>query len=231
MDAQTQIKPADIDISALVGPTPDGEDGRQTVNGKPYMLDAKGALVPLELVKATHLLEDEAVRRIMGFAEALSAQVSRFRLHTLADVSDLLKLFEQEYGVERGGTKGNVTLKSFDGTLKVQLAIADQVTFGPELQSAKALVDECLIEWAADSRPELRAIVQRAFNTEKEGLVNRSELFGLLRLDIEDERWQRAMKAIKDSIRVDGTKEYVRFYRRPNTTAGWSPVTIDVAAA
>lgn len=203
----------------------------QQVAGKFYMTDPKGALVPVETIKPTDLLMDETVRKVLGFADNLNAQIARFKLHTLADVSSLLALFDQEHGVKLGGTKGNVTLTTFDGTMKVQLAIADQITFGPELQSAKKLVDECLVEWAADSRPELRAIVQRAFNTDKEGLVNRAELFGLLRLDIEDERWQRAMKAIKESIRVEGTKEYVRFYRRPHARAAWSAVTIDVAAA
>lgn len=201
------------------------------VDGKFYMVNARDALIPLETVKATDLLMDEAVRKIMGFADDLNAQITRFKEHTLNDVSELLALFDQEHGVSLGGTKGNVTLTSFDGTLKVQLAIADQITFGPELQSAKKLVDECLVEWSADSRPELRAIVQRAFNTDKEGLVNRAELFSLLRLEIADARWERAMKAIRDSIRVDGTKEYVRFYRRHNARAKWLAVTIDVASA
>lgn len=206
-------------------------DAALHVNGQFYMADPKGALVPLEMVKATDLLTDEAVRRIMSFADELNAQIARFKQHTLDDVSALLAVFDQEHGVKLGGTKGNVTLTTFDGTMKVQLAIADQITFGPELQSAKKLVDECLNEWSADSRPELRAIVQRAFNTDKEGLVNRAELFSLLRLDIEDARWTRAMKAIRDSIRIDGTKEYVRFYRRPNSRAKWANVTIDVASA
>lgn len=203
----------------------------QQLNGKFYMADPKGALVPLETVKPTDLLMDEMVRKILGFADNLNAEIGRFKLHTLADVAGLLELFDQEHGVKLGGTKGNVTLTTFDGTMKVQLAIADQITFGPELQSAKKLVDECLIEWAADSRPELRAIVQRAFNTDKEGLVNRAELFGLLRLEIADDRWQRAMKAIKESIRIEGTKEYVRFYRRADARSAWKPVTIDVAVA
>ena len=206
-------------------------DVAQNVNDRFYMADAKGALVPLEMVKATDLLMDETVRRILAFADDLNAQIARFKQHTLNDVSGLLALFDQEHGVKLGGTQGNVTLTTFDGTMKVQLAIADQITFGPELQSAKKLVDECLNEWSADSRPELQAIVQRAFNTDKEGLVNRAELFGLLRLEIADDRWKRAMKAIRDSIRVDGTKEYVRFYRRPNARAKWTATTIDVASA
>ncbi len=203
----------------------------EELGGKYFMADPKGALIPLALVKPTDLLMDEQVRRIMDFALSLNAQIARFKEHTLADVAALLGVFDQEHGVKLGGTKGNVTLTTFDGTLKVQLAIADQITFGPELQSAKKLVDECLNEWSADSRPELQAIVQKAFNTDKEGLVNRAELFGLLRLEIADERWVRAMKAIRDSIRVMGTKEYVRFHRRDHARAPWTPVTIDVAAA
>lgn len=203
----------------------------ENVGGKWYMYDPKGGLVPLDVIKPTHLLEDEAVRKILAFALDLNAQITRFKEHTLGDVSALLAVFDQEHGASRGGTKGNVTLTTFDGTMKVQLAIADLITFGPELQSAKKLVDECLNEWSADSRPELQAIVQRAFNTDKEGLVNRAELFGLLRLDIKDDRWQRAMQAIRDSIRIDGTKEYVRFYTRADARQAWSPVRIDVAAA
>lgn len=203
----------------------------QEVNGKTFIPDPKGALVPIETVKATDLLVDETVRRVMYLAHDTHGQIAKLKAYTLEAVSAVLALLDQEHGVKMGGAKGNVTLTTFDGTQKVQLAIADQITFGPELQSAKKLVDECLVEWSTDSRPELQAIVQRAFNTDKEGLVNRAELFGLLRLEIADDRWQRAMKAIKESIRVEGTKEYVRFYQRPHARAPWSAVTIDVASA
>ena len=39
------------------------------------------------------------------------------------------------------------------------------------------------------------------------------------------------MRAIKDSIRVEGSKEHVRFYQRPTARAKWEAVTIDVADA
>lgn len=200
-------------------------------NDQYWMVDTKGRQVPLDAVKPAHLLEDEAVREIMAEAVGLNAQLAAFKESALGKVAGLLAVFDQEYGVTRGGTKGNVTLTSYDGTKKVVLAIADQVTFGPELQSAKTLVDECLNEWSADSRPELQAIVQRAFNTDKEGLVNRAELFSLLRLEIKDERWVRAMQAIRDSIRVTGSKEYVRFYERKSPLLAWTAVTIDLASA
>ncbi len=201
------------------------QDGVTLVNGAPYMADAKGALVPLEMVRPADKLEDETVRKIVGYATALSDQIARFREHTFSDLGTFEALLAQEYGKTRGGTKGNKTFRSFDGRFKVSVQVADRIDFGAQLQIAKALIDECLTEWSADSRPEIRAIVTRAFNTDKEGQINRSEIFMLLRLDIEDGRWRRAMEAIRDAMRVVGSKTYVRVY------ADGKPVTIDLAKA
>lgn len=205
--------------------------GRVEVAGRTYMTDSKGALVPVELVKPADQLIDDQVRKIMGHADELSAQISRFKQHTLTDVADLLAVLFQDYGTRLGGEKGNVTLTSFDGTLQVRLQVQERLTFGPELQAAKANVDAYLTELTEESGPELRGIVHHAFRTDQAGLINRAELFRLLRYEIADDRWQAAMRAIKDSIRVEGTKEHVRFYRRPDAKSAWKAVTIDVADA
>lgn len=205
--------------------------GAVMVHGAPYMRDARGALVPIGLVKPVDKLMDELVRKMLTFAGSLSDQIARFRGHCFDDVGSFQALIAQEYGAEVGGRKGNITLTSFDGTQKVQIQVADLLEFGPELQAAKKLVDACLTEWSEGSGDELRAIVNRAFNVDKEGKINRAELFTLLRVDISDERWQRAMEAIRESIRVIGSKVYIRFYRRPDANAQWQAVTIDLAAA
>ena len=205
--------------------------GRQIVNGKEYMADARGALMPVELIKPQHLLEDETVRKILGFAVSLSAQVARFKGHVFEDLGSFDALLSQEYGLTKGGPKGNRTYQTHDGLHKVEVRVADLLDFGPELQVAKQLTDECLNEWAEDARPEIRAVVTRACNTDKEGKINRSEVFMLLRLDIEDPRWRRAMDAVREAIRVDGSKTYLRILTRPTFDAAWEPVTIDLAAA
>ena len=206
-------------------------DGRVDVGGKTYMPDAKGNLVPVELVAPASQLEDETVRKVIGYAMALSEQVARFKGHTFEDLGALEALLAQEYGQTKGGAKGNKTFMSHDGLYKVQVQVADHIDFGPQLQIAKELIDECLNEWAADSRPEIRAIVTRAFNTDKQGQINKSEIFMLLRLDIEDKRWQEAMRAIRDAMRVVGSKIYVRCYQRAARDAAWQAVTIDLAKA
>lgn len=206
-------------------------DGRVEVAGKTYMPDAKGNLVPVELVAPAAQLEDETVRKIIGYAMALSEQVARFKGHTFEDLGAFEALLEQEYGVTKGGAKGNKTFMSHDGLFKVTVQVADHIDFGPQLQIAKGLVDECLNEWAADSGPEIRAIVTSAFNTDKAGQINRTEIFKLLRLEIGDARWKEAMRAIRDAMRIVGSKTYVRCYQRPTRDAAWQAVTIDLAKA
>ncbi|MGZ9811261.1 DUF3164 family protein [Pseudoroseicyclus sp. H15] len=206
-------------------------DGRQAIDGRDYLADAKGGLVPVELIKPQHLLEDEVVRKIIHFATELSAQIARFKDHTFSDIGGLEALLAQEYGAMLGGRKGNMTIQTHDGLMKVQVQVADHIDFGPELQTAKGLVDECLNEWASNARSEIRTIVTRAFNTDKAGQINRSEIFMLLRLEIEDARWKRAMEAIRDAMRVVGSKTYVRCYRRERFDGPWQPITIDLAKA
>ncbi|NBB51474.1 DUF3164 family protein [Rhizobium sp. CRIBSB] len=205
--------------------------GREVLGENLYWRDAKGALIPDELVKPIDKLIDDQVRKIMGYADDLNAQISRFKQHTLDDVADLLNLLLQDYKTRIGGEKGNVQLTSYDGTLQVRLQVQERLTFGPELQAAKANVDAYMTELTEESDPVLRGLVHHAFRTDQAGLVNRAELFRLLRYEIEDARWQQAMRAIKDSIRVEGTREHVRFYRRPDARSKWTAVTIDVADA
>jgi hypothetical protein len=206
-------------------------DGVINVEGTPHMRDATGRAVPLSMIKPMDRLKDDTVRKIMGYMIPLSEQVSRFKAHTFDDLGDLEALMAQEYEARLGGRKGNITLTSFDGLYRIKVQVADLITFGPELQIAKSLVDECLNEWAAGARDELKAVVTRAFNTDKEGQINRAEIYMLLALPIEDARWKRAMQAIRDAMQVVGSKTYVRAERRATQDAAWEPITINLATA
>lgn len=206
-------------------------DGKVEANGQIYMQDAKGGLVPLEMVKPQDQLQDETVRKIMGFWIALSEQIARQKAHVIEDIDTFVDLLTEEYGARVGGPKGNMQLKTVDGLFMVEVRINDFIDFGPELQVAKELVDQCLTEWSEDARPEIRAVISNAFHTDKAGMVNRAEIIKLTRLKIEDARWQRAMDAIRDAQRVVGSKTYIRCRRRERFDAPWQNVTIDMAKA
>lgn len=201
------------------------------VAGHSYLRDAKGNLVPVESVRPLDLLEDDVVTKILTYAEPLSAEIARFREHTFDDVDAFVALSEQHYGSKRGGMKGNLTFSSYDGLVRITVSVADLVEFDSKLQIAKGLLDECLLDWAADSRAELRAMINLAFNVEQPGRVNRAGLVALLRIESADERWNRAMDAIRDSQRVVGSKRYVRIHRRATITSPWTAVSLDMATA
>lgn len=196
-----------------------------------YMADSKGRLVPIAIVKPADLLVDQTVRKIAGFADALSAQIARFRGHCYDDIAACVSLICEQYGASAGGAKGNVQLTSYDGCIKVQISVSDNLEFGPELIAAKALVDRCLNEWSDGIRPEMRAIIDHAFQAGSDGRLNREALLRLRRLEIDHETWKQAMAALSDSIRIVGSKEYLRIYRRDSPREAFQPVSLDIATA
>ena len=196
-----------------------------------YLSDAQGRLVPIELVKPEHLLEDDLVRALHEKALVISEQLRLFREESVADILALLDILAEKYGTQRGGHRGNLTLNTYDGALRVQLATGDQIELGPELQSAKDLVDSCIRRWSEGASVQLKAIVDLAFDVDKKGKLNTDRILGLRRLDIQDPEWQRAMVAIGDAVRVISSKRYLRLYKRKGDDQKHSQVPLDVASA
>ncbi len=231
---QTGPAPRDAGGNQIIPDAPAGwiHEATVLIDGQRYMRDAQGRLTPVDLVRPQDQLQDEMVRTVIGHAEDLSAQIARFRGHSFDDIAAFDALLQDEYGGHaRRSVKGNRTYMSYDGCRKVQVQIAERVAFGPELQVARDLVEECLAEWAEGSRDEIRAIVAHAFQVDREGEISRGAIYSLLRLDIDDARWQKAMAAIRDAMRVVGSKTYIRCYRRESPEGAWEPITIDLAKA
>lgn len=201
-------------------------DPTQTPEG--YMRNAQGHLVPIEMVKPIDQERDRLVRELVAEAVRLNAELTKTKARVFGDVAAFVALSAEQYGVKRGGTKGNVSLHTYDGRFKLQVATAEAITFDERLQAAKALIDECINEWATASRPEIKVLVQQAFQTDKEGNLNVGRILSLRRLEITDERWQAAMKAIGESIQVVGSKQYIRFYERVGDTDRYAPISLDM---
>lgn len=196
-----------------------------------YWKDPRGNLIREELIKPIDKARDALVREIVVQSRQIEATLGAFKAAVFGDIAAFVELSAEEYGAKIGGKKGNVTLFSFDGRYKVQRAIAEHVSFDERLQAAKGLIDECLDEWTSGSRPELKAIVNEAFQVDKEGKLNTGRILALKRLEIADDRWKRAMLAIAESTLVVGSKAYVRVYERVGDSDEYLPIALDVAAA
>lgn len=194
-----------------------------------FMQDSRGRLVPEANVRPSDKLQDELVRRLHREAEPVRQFMMDFKRLCFAEINAFLDLVAEQYSTKLGSDKGNVTLTSYDGTLRVTVAVGNVISFGPEIQAAQTLIHSCLNRWSEGANANLKAVVLDAFDVDKQGSMNVGKILALRRLEIDDEEWQRGMRAISDSVRVDVTKDYVRLHRRPSPDAKWELVTFDLS--
>ena len=195
-----------------------------------YWVDAKGALIPEKLLKPIDKARDALVGEIVTKAIELNKLMAAFKAVTFADIAAFVDLSANEYGVTVGGKKGNVTLFTFDGRYKIQRAMADRMQFDERIQAAKALIDACLNEWTENARKEIKAIIDRAFDVDKEGKISVSAVLSLRRYEFDDERWKKAMVIIGESLQVLNTSSYIRIYERVGYNGQYRPISLDMAA-
>jgi hypothetical protein len=105
------------------------------------------------------------------------------------------------------------------------------MVFDERINTAKAKVDQCIHNWSQGSRVEIKALIEHAFQVDKQGNISTARVFGLLRLDINDPSWLDAMKALRDSIQVVASKSYVRVYERESSDADYKPIALDISGA
>ncbi|WP_238913782.1 DUF3164 family protein [Achromobacter insolitus] len=196
-----------------------------------YKRDPHGRLVPVSAIRAIDLERDDLVQKIVARGRKVSADLTEFKADTFGDIQAFVELSAEQYGAKVGGKKGNVSLLSFDGRYKVSRAINDNIVFDERLQAAKALIDQCLVSWTENASPEIRAIVDRAFEVDKAGDVNIGRVLALRRVEINDPRWKEAMRAIGESIQVVGSRSYVRLYERIGDTDQYKQIPLDIAGA
>jgi len=188
-----------------------------------------GSYVPIGKIKPIDIARDDLVKEIVERAKPLSGDIAAFKLRTFADIQAFIEMSAEQYGARIGGSKGNVTLMSFDGRYKIQRAISEQITFGEQLQAAKALIDECIHTWSEGANDNIRVLVNGAFQVDKEGNISISRVFGLRALDIKDTKWLNAMQAISDAVQVVSSKAYIRIFERVGESDQWLPIPLDVA--
>ena len=168
-----------------------------------YMENALGHLVPLENVSELDKLRDETVRALVAEAEEMGKAVAAFRAVSAAQVASFVELCAQEHGVELGGKKGNVTLTSYDGSMRVVRARADQIAFNEAVRVTREMVFRCIAKWSEGANANLAKLVTKAFETDKNGHLSASNILGLRQIKVEGEPdWKAAMDALDAAIQV-----------------------------
>ncbi|PMY62108.1 MULTISPECIES: DUF3164 family protein [Pseudomonas] len=194
-----------------------------------FVRNAIGHLVPVDQVREQDKLRDQVAGELAEAAKQLNLALKNFKKKSLGDIADLISIAGERYGVQMGGKKGNVTIATYDGKYKVVRSHADRLTFTEEMEVAKVMVYDCIKTWSKGADNHLLAIVDRTFSPNRNGQIKTSDVLDLLRLEIDDDTWKAAMKAVKDSILVSGSAVYIRVYERVNGTDEYRAIPLDLA--
>ncbi|UXU74337.1 MULTISPECIES: DUF3164 family protein [unclassified Paracoccus (in: a-proteobacteria)] len=181
-------------------------------------------------------MKDELAERLVSGAESIQKVMSAFKKSSMEEMYAAKALLFEKYGAKLGGQKGGFGIAAFDGSTEVRICVADRITFGPELQAAKALIDECIESWAEGADQNIVVLINDAFQVNKAGRIDTKRVLRLQKLPIRrpdgsrDERWEQAMQAISDALIVDETATYIRYYRRNGQTNAMELVNLDFSA-
>lgn len=196
-----------------------------------FITDSFGREVPRSAMRAAMLREHDLVEDLISEGIALQEMLAEYKTKCFEQIAGFRNDLAARYDARSGGTSNGVTLRSLSGKLQIVTSKANFLTFGPELDVAKTLIDECLTDWTSDGSDNLRAVVNDAFRVGEDKKVRMDRVLGLRRINIVgDDRWDRAMKAINDAVRTERSKLYVRLYRRETIDEAFRQIVLDMAA-
>ena len=205
------------------------------MNTQKKWLDPQGRTVPDHLITDADRMKDELSERLVSGAESVQQVMSAFKKTSMEEMYAAKELLFEKYKAKLGGQKGGFGIRAYDGSTEVRISVADRIIFGPELQVAKSLIDECIESWAEGADPNIIVLINDAFQVNKAGRIDTKRVLRLQKLPIRrpdgsrDERWEQAMEAITHALIVDDTATYIRFYRRNDRTNAMDMVNLDFA--
>ena len=196
------------------------------------MTDQMGYVIPVCHISTVDKRRDRLVRALHRKAAKIHKQLAAFREECLVQISDFLAWEAGLDGVAIDRTEqDSVTLTTYDGSIQIRRESRDLIRLDERFASARQLIREYTSDKVAQlDDPEFARVVEDILEG-RNGRVAVSRVLGLFRYKIQDPRWQQAMELIRDSIRVQASKTYARFYERPSRQAEYEQLRLDIAGA
>ena len=172
---------------------------------------------------------DRLVRTLTKEAQKLSAALAVHKARCLSEIEKFQQQAAAAYGVELGGDKNGLMLRSFDGLQLIERRASETLSFDDRLLAAQTIINAWLQERTSGVDHDLVELINKAFRGRNNAL-RFGEIVRLTRLNIKGEQWAKAMDLIKESITVQSSRTHCRFYQRQDTKAEFKLVPLDIAA-
>lgn len=177
-----------------------------------------GSFIAYDKLSPEDQIEHDFVFAWCDRAEAMERDLATLKRSGIAEMVATRQMMFDDHGVKKGGKSGNLTLRSVCGRRMVKLTVSKHISFGKELEIAKALIFE-VIENETESvgSPLIRAIVEDVFSLNTKGRIDTQGILNLraekYAKQVKDPRWMEAMGHIEKAILTDSATTYINFYR------------------
>lgn len=192
----------------------------------------RGEPVHPDLVPHEEKLKTELVNKIIRRAEKGVDVMTHFKRYVTDEIGDYMSMMREKYGLDpmRNSPKGNISIESYDGLAKIQIAVAQHIDFDEKLTLAKEKIDEYLKEITAEASADIQTLITKVFDVDKQGNVNAKMILSLKGYKISHPKWKEAMQIIDEAVEIVGSKSYIRFMKRKSVDEKWENVSLDFAS-
>ncbi|MEG2614007.1 MAG: DUF3164 family protein [Alistipes sp.] len=192
-----------------------------------------GNVIPIKYVSKYNRQSDKTVRRIFDRYVKTRKMLEKVMDDTLADF-DAIRFFRENSGAKAEGAKGNMTTRSFDGSIQVELRAQYDIILDDRIVQAREMMLGYVNTLLSDvtneeARSVLCPIVTDAFRANRSGSLSLSRISSLLHLEVKADIWRAARQLIIDSMQGSRGKSYIRVSRRPDRQHNYRAITLDIA--
>ncbi|CAN5440707.1 hypothetical protein BH10BAC5_BH10BAC5_27670 [soil metagenome] len=183
-------------------------------------------------IKKYDMKRNVVVTRVIQRMLKLQQKMQAEKALVLKEVSKFVEYAgkQSNYKKKYSAIKGNITLTDFTGCFQVEMKRHDLIFFDERLAIAKAIIDDLMVKWSEGAHPNMKQIISEAFKVDKKGNVNKAMILGICKLSINDPDWELAVKQIRESIDIKGTKDYIQFKRRNNPEEDFEAISLDFSS-
>lgn len=193
------------------------------------MTDAQGNTIPLKYISAFDKDCDALALDLQKIWEDEHKRLTQIAARAMEKINGLAEKYLHCEGGRGKGAKGNYSFTAFDGSVKVTLREINRIVFDARIQRARELIYEMIkAKTAGGIDADILELVNNAFTPRADGMLSNGRIFGLMRLQIKDKRWQEAMEVLREAIKVTGTRPLIYVEQRQGD-GSYRPIKLDIA--
>ncbi len=175
---------------------------------------ASGAEIPSKLIRKVDKKRHDAALRFYAEGIKLHEKLKAFKEKMMADCDKLYKDYLADYNVElKENSRGGYTMSTLDKEIQVEFSVGQRIQFDDRIDAAKVKFFDYIDEITKGANPELRQIVETAFQTTR-GKLDPKKIMQLLALKIDHPTWKQATELLTQSMSTNLTKRYIQLRKK-----------------